>query len=180
MEERLEYMPMNRDNLITDNMNLVYYVCHKNFPTFIHNEDIIQEGMIGLIKAAETYNPDKTKFSTYAYRCILNSMNNYLAKERCDVELISLDNTIKGKNDSESLISELIEDVNSQTAFNDIEYDSFGETLSEKQKVVYDLLKQGKTRHEIGVEFGISASAVTATVKRIRKKWRAYCNGNQD
>lgn len=173
-------MQTNRDDLIQENMNLVYYVLHKSFPTFAKDEDMVQEGMIGLIKAANTYQDGKGKFSTYAYRCIFNTMASYLQQQKCDVDIISLDSEVKGKDDSASLIHELIEDVESSSCFNLVEYDIFYNTLTPRQKQVFDRVKEGKKRQEIADEFGITNQAVTDAVKKIRKKWRLFSNEYQN
>ena len=75
---------MDREKLITDNMNLVYGVYNdwfKNTYFYIDKEDMIGEGMLALVSAANTYKENKGKFSTYAYVCIKNAMINYSNKE---------------------------------------------------------------------------------------------------
>nr|DAY59291.1 MAG TPA: DNA directed RNA polymerase subunit [Caudoviricetes sp.] len=50
--------------LVEDNVGLVYAQVHKRG---IYDEDLIQEGMLGLINAARFYSPEfGAKFSTYA------------------------------------------------------------------------------------------------------------------
>ena len=63
-------MQNHQNNLVEDNLNLVYYIVSHNFPTYLKDEDVIQAGMEGLCKAAKTYNSDKGKFSTFAGVCI--------------------------------------------------------------------------------------------------------------
>lgn len=75
---------MNKEQLILDNMKLVYSVYNDNFKNtmfYIDKEDLISEGMLGLVKAANSFNPEKQKFSTYAYVCIKNHMINYCNRE---------------------------------------------------------------------------------------------------
>ena len=48
-------------------------------------EDLISIGTIGLIKAINTFNPDKKiKLATYASRCIENEILMYLRQEQQD------------------------------------------------------------------------------------------------
>ena len=75
---------MDRDKLITENMNLVsgvYNDLFKNTYIYIDKEDMVGEGMLALVVAADTYKENKGKFSTYAYVCIKNAMTNYANKE---------------------------------------------------------------------------------------------------
>ena len=75
-------MNKTRDELILDNMGLVYYVAKSRAINFQVSEDeeneMIGLGNIGLIKAADSFNPDLNyKFSTWAIPCINNEINYY-------------------------------------------------------------------------------------------------------
>ena len=74
----------DRDKLVTDNLRLVYHLFNKLKQTAIvadNKEDIISEGTVGLVKAANTYDPTKgVRFSTYASRCINNEMLMYIRR----------------------------------------------------------------------------------------------------
>ncbi len=71
-----------RNKLIKDNISLVYYFARKNYK-YCYNEDLIQEGMYGLIKAADKFDPKrKIAFSTYAGYWIKSYMTNYIYERR--------------------------------------------------------------------------------------------------
>ncbi len=62
-----------RDKIIVHNLRLVAYIVNKKYPDFADIDDLVSIGTIGLIRAAETFDPSKNnKFSTYASRCIDN------------------------------------------------------------------------------------------------------------
>lgn len=42
----------------------------------------MQEGYIGLLKAAQTFNPEKAKFITYCYRPVYWQILKYVQKEQ--------------------------------------------------------------------------------------------------
>ena len=67
--------------LIEHNLRLVVYIARK-FESNIYNlEDLISIGTIGLIKAVNTYNPEKSiKLATYASKCIENEILMYIRK----------------------------------------------------------------------------------------------------
>lgn len=64
-----------RDILIERNLRLVVYIARKFENTGFGVEDLISVGTIGLIKAVNTFNPEKKiKLATYASRCIENEI----------------------------------------------------------------------------------------------------------
>ena len=75
-------MTTETQQLVMAHANLVRYLAKQHFPKApIDQEDLVQEGMIGMIKAAETYNPSKGGFGSYGGRAALNAMIN--ACKRC-------------------------------------------------------------------------------------------------
>lgn len=104
-----------RNRLIEHNLRLVAHIVKKFENTGEDNEDLISIGTIGLIKAIESYSPEKgTKLATYAARCIENEILMYLRslkKTKKDVSLqdpigqdregneISLMDVLKSDND---------------------------------------------------------------------------------
>lgn len=71
----------DKESLFNDNTRLVYHIYNtrvKSYVSISDKADYIQEGMLGLHKAVETFNPFRNiKFSTYAGKCILNQMLMY-------------------------------------------------------------------------------------------------------
>src|SRR5699024_4118174 len=83
--EMLDRLPKGdksaRATLIEHNLRLVVYIARKFENTGIHIEDLVSIGSIGLIKAVNTFNPEKNiKLATYASRCIENEILMYLRK----------------------------------------------------------------------------------------------------
>ena len=67
--------------LIEHNLRLVVYIAKKFDNTGVGVEDLISIGTIGLIKAINTFNPEKNiKLATYASRCIENEILMYLRR----------------------------------------------------------------------------------------------------
>ena len=84
-EVLLEKLPKGdkaaRSILIERNLRLVVYIARKFENTGINIEDLISIGTIGLIKAVNTFNPEKKiKLATYASRCIENEILMYLRR----------------------------------------------------------------------------------------------------
>lgn len=72
-----------RSALIEHNLRLVVYIAKKFDNTSVGVEDLISIGTIGLIKAINTFKPDKNiKLATYASRCIENEILMYFRAQR--------------------------------------------------------------------------------------------------
>ena len=70
-----------REMLIVHNLRLVVYIAKKFESTGIGMEDLVSIGTIGLIKAVNTFAPEKNiKLATYASRCIENEILMCLRK----------------------------------------------------------------------------------------------------
>ncbi len=70
-----------RATLIERNLRLVVYIARKFENTGVNVEDLISVGTIGLIKAVNTFDPEKKiKLATYASRCIENEILMYLRR----------------------------------------------------------------------------------------------------
>lgn len=68
-----------RDKLIISNMGLVYSVVRRFSGRGYETEDLIQVGSIGLIRAAERFDPGyNVKFSTYAVPMIIGEIKRFL------------------------------------------------------------------------------------------------------
>jgi len=68
-----------RTRLIEHNLRLVSHITRKYFLSQADSEDMLSAGTIGLIKAVDSYSPDKcTKFSSFASRCIENECLMFL------------------------------------------------------------------------------------------------------
>ena len=72
-----------RSVLIERNLRLVVYIAKKFENTGTDIEDLISIGTIGLIKAVNTFDPDRgIKLATYASRCIENEILMHIPKTR--------------------------------------------------------------------------------------------------
>ena len=80
-----------KEKLIIHNLRLVVYIAKKFETSTANCEDLISIGTIGLIKAVNTFQPDKNiKLATYASRCIENEILMYLRKTsslKCEISL---------------------------------------------------------------------------------------------
>lgn len=85
------------DDLITDNMSLVYHIIHHDYPRYKTDEDVIQSGMLGLVKASKNFDASKGKFSTYARRYIHGEIKKELKKREANKICLSLEQLQEGR-----------------------------------------------------------------------------------
>lgn len=94
-----------RTHLVEHNLRLVVYVAKRfeNVGTGI--EDLISIGTVGLIKAINTFRPDKSiKLATYASRCIENEILMYIRKNSGQRTAISIDEPLNVDWDGNELL----------------------------------------------------------------------------
>ena len=163
---------MNRQQLIEENMNLVHFVLNKYYPNFSGDEDLIQWGMVGLCRAAETWDEGRSAFSTYASSCILHELYKEF-KRRCRYKDVwSLDYPIRNDNgettDSGDLVvgDEDVDFVDAEPFFNQL-------TPTEQKIVKYKQL--GFTNNEVAKKMGCSVNHVTHHLRKLRYLWRFTC-----
>ena len=97
--------PAARKKLIEHNLRLVVYIAKKFESTGIGIEDLVSIGTIGLIKAVNTFNPEKNiKFATYASRCIENEILMFLRKSSQYRNDLSIDEPLNVDYDGNELL----------------------------------------------------------------------------
>ena len=84
-----------RNKLIEHNLRLVAHIIKKYYGTKCEQDDLVSIGTIGLIKAINTFDPDKKiRLSSYASRCIENEILMHLRAVKKTERDISLNETI--------------------------------------------------------------------------------------
>ena len=171
--------------LIEHNLRLVVYIAKKFDNTSVGVEDLISIGTIGLIKAINTFKPDKNiKLATYASRCIENEILMYLRKNNKTKLEVSIDEPLNVDWDgNELLLSDILgtdEDVISKGIESEVEkkllYKAI-EKLNHREKVIVEMRyglnnKDGEemTQKEVADSLGISQSYISRLEKKIIKR----------
>ena len=97
--------PEARKTLIERNLRLVVYIARKFESSAVGIEDLISIGTIGLIKAINTFAPEKQiKLATYASRCIENEILMHLRKSTGAKNDLSLDEPLNIDYDGNELL----------------------------------------------------------------------------
>ena len=169
-----------KSTLIEHNLRLVVYIARRFESTGIHLEDLISIGTIGLIKAINTFRPEKNiKLATYASRCIENEILMYLRKIASHRSDVSLDEPINTDWDGNELkLGDVLgtePDAVSRPLEDDVDLGLLREALNQlpdKEKTIVRLrygLGGGreKTQKEVADLLGISQSYISRLEKRI-------------
>ncbi len=169
-----------RTELIERNLRLVVYISKKFENTGINIEDLISIGTIGLIKAINTFNPDKNiKLATYASRCIENEILMYLRKNNARKTEISIDEPLNVDWDgNELLLSDILgtdNDIIHQNIENQVDKELLSiamQTLTERERNIMELrfgikCPASKTQKEVADLLGISQSYISRLEKKI-------------
>lgn len=94
-----------REKLIIHNLRLVVYIAKKFENQSYITEDLISIGTIGLIKAVNTFSPERNiKLATYASRCIENEILMFLRKTSQLKNEVSIDDPLNTDYDGNELL----------------------------------------------------------------------------
>lgn len=167
---------MNENTLVLDNVNLVHHTLHKYYPSFAFDEDLIQEAMIGLIKAANRFDESKgVLFSTFAVACIRNAIRQEFVRRCGEQKTVSIDG------DEETSI---LERIGTSKDFEDSElrqsYADFLTTLSDDERTILQIRADGGTLEDAGNVLGYNKATVSKKMRRIKRQWKKWESKNDD
>ena len=169
-----------REQLIVHNLRLVVYIARKFDCSASNIEDLISIGTIGLIKAVNTFCPDRNiKLATYASRCIENEILMYLRKTAQRRNEISIDEPLNTDWDgNELLLSDILgsdgDEVGNSIELEDERYMLLGfvNELPPREKQIMQMRfgmggYKEYTQREVADTLGISQSYISRLEKRI-------------
>ena len=174
-----------RKLLIEHNLRLVVYIAKKFDNTGVGVEDLISIGTIGLIKAINTFNPEKKiKLATYASRCIENEILMYLRRNNKTKMEVSIDEPLNVDWDGNELLLSDILGTDEDTIYRDMEQEAekkvlFGaiNRLSAREQTIIrmrfglnDAKGEEKTQKEVADILGISQSYISRLEKKIMQR----------
>lgn len=182
--------PHARELLIVHNLRLVVFIAKKFDTSGVGLEDLISIGTIGLIKAVETFRPDRNiKLATYASRCIENEILMFLRKSSQYRGEISIDEPLNVDWDgNELLLSDVLgtdDDIVSRGVEWEAERDALLSAVSglpEREREIMELRfglhgHREMTQKEVADRIGISQSYISRLEKKIIRKLRLVLEG---
>ena len=173
-----------KSTLIEHNLRLVMYIAKKFENNRLDMQDLVSVGSIGLIKAVDSYKPDKNiKLATYASRCIENEILMFIRKANKTINDLSLDDSMTSEDDETGLsLGEVIPDT--KEMYSSIELEDQKkyllqaiERLNDREREIM-CMRYGingydeQTQKEIADSMNISQSYISRLEKKILHKLR--------
>ena len=182
-----------RNKLVEHNLRLVAHIIKKYYGVQSEQDDLVSIGTIGLIKAINTFNPNKNiRLSSYASRCIENEILMHFRNSKKSSQDISLNETIDTDKDGNPLTLLDIMSVDDNILDNlDLKLNSkklgqfIGEELDERERRII-VMRYGlngnepMTHKDVAKLLDISRSYVsrieTKALKKLRKRFETSSN----
>lgn len=174
--------PQAKEELIKKYLPMVRYIVKNSYATKYEHEDLVQEGLMGLLSAIEEYDSEShdVKFSSFAYLCIIRKIYNYVRqcmnnKNRALVNAVSLYQFVD-PDDTRTLMDILAcdavdpEEVVEAKWVNQRLSAVLKAHLSILEYAVLSLLVSGYTTGEIEKVLGVPAKCVDNARTRVRLK----------
>ena len=178
--EGLQSSPECAELLIEHNLRLVVYISKKFDNAGAGIEDLVSIGTIGLIKAVNTYKPEKNiKLATYASRCIENEILMYIRKNASHRGDVSIDEPLNTDWDGNELLLSDVLGTEENSVSENIEKSEDERTvreavrgLCEREREIIELRyglggKREMTQKEVADKLGISQSYISRLEKKI-------------
>ena len=179
-----------RNILVEKNMRLVAHMIKKYMSPDRDTDDLISVGTIGLIKAVNTFDPDKKiRLATYAAKCIDNELLMMLRNDRKKLMELSLSEPIgTDKEGNDITFMDVVGDEERDDAANMLTAQQLGcikehmcDILSSREMLIicerFGLFgKSEKTQNEIAGELGISRSYVSRIERKALDKLHTLLN----
>lgn len=185
MEKIINGEEQYREKLIVHNLRLVVYIAKKFESTNINVEDLVSIGTIGLIKAVNTFSPERNiKLATYASRCIENEILMFLRKTSQQKHEVSIDEPLNTDWDgNELLLCDVLgsdPDIINRGIETKLEASLLLQAVSKLNKRECEIMElrfglNGKKEHtqkQVADILGISQSYISRLEKKIIKRLR--------
>lgn len=182
-----------RNKLVEHNLRLVAHIIKKYYGTQSEQDDLVSIGTIGLIKAINTFDPNKNiRLSSYASRCIENEILMHFRNAKKAAQDISLNEAIDTDKDGNPLtlldIMSVDDNIldNLDTKLNSKKLGQFiSEELEPREKKII-LMRYGlggeepMTQKKVAKVLNISRSYVsrieTKALKKLRRRFETSSN----
>ena len=182
-----------RNILVEHNLRLVAHIIKKYYTQSAEQEDLISIGTIGLIKAVDTFRPErKIRLATYASRCVENEVLMYFRSRKKLQGEVSLSDSIDGDDagnalclldvvcSDDTMLSDMA-DREEQVRIRQLVDTCLTEREAEVIRRRYGLSGHlPQTQRQVAVAFGISRSYVSRIEKRALAKLEAALTGDSE
>lgn len=185
LEEMAQGSQAARQKLIEHNLRLVAHIIKKYYASQNDQEDLISIGTIGLIKAVDTFDPEKgIRLSSYASRCIENEILMFFRSGKKSAQDVSLNEPIDTDKEGNALTildtmavdDTIVESIDIKMKSEKL-YQYLQSALTQREREVvcrrYGLLGfRPQPQREVAKRLGISRSYISRIEKKALEKLR--------
>ena len=182
-----------RNILVEHNLRLVAHIIKKYYTQSAEQEDLISIGTIGLIKAVDTFRPErKIRLATYASRCVENEVLMYFRSRKKLQGEVSLSDSIDGDDagnalclldvvgSDDTMLSDMA-DREEQVRIRQLVDTCLTEREAEVIRRRYGLSGHlPQTQRQVAAAFGVNRSSVSRIEKRALAKLEAALTGDSE
>jgi RNA polymerase primary sigma factor len=178
-------MTKEQEKLVTDNMGYVITLARQYKSDVLSTDDLISEGSIGMMKAAEKFDPARGKaFVTFAAPYIRRSIETAISRLEISADVRSTDESLPVGSRNNYTLLNVLEDKNAEKADAIVEEDTLNDdliacidVLNEREREVvsryYGLKGWRQTMAEIGEDMDLKRERVRQerdkAVRKLRK-----------
>lgn len=170
MTDNKEPLTEEQRELVAKNHNLIYGYAYKRKISIDDYYDVLA---IGLCKSAKSYNDTKGEFSTFAYRCMDNEINecwrNMQKKSYIPNNIV-----ISYDGNQDNLVEYFVDYQANESMLYEVISSEFVGLLTGRENTICQLLLMGLTHNEIADKLGCKKQSVAYHIKNIRRKMLNY------
>jgi len=169
-----------KDDLIEHNLRLVVYIARRFENSGVDLDDLVSVGVIGLIKAVNSFAPDKNiKLATYASRCIENEILMHLRRTVKIKSEVSFDEPLNTDWEGNELLLSDVMGTDNDVVYKKIEHGVENDLLKQaltrlsgREREIMELRyglngQEELTQKEVADKMGISQSYISRIEKKI-------------
>ena len=171
------------DWILKEYSKILSFNAQKYYLIGAEQEDLLQEGILGLLKAIKFYDETKSSFSSFAFLCIRREMISAIRKANTQKnsvlnEALTTSSMIEDSSDVDNYISSENNPEEAYLLKEEIkEFKNFSDkNFSKLEKEVLKYLIRGYSYREIAKILSKNLKSIDNTIQRIRKKSEDWIN----
>ena len=166
------------EQLRAEYKSVVLHIARSYFLSGADREDLVQEGMIGLYRAINTYDSDmRASFSTYAHSCVRNRMRDAVKRANRDKHRVLNDavSLTQYDRDEQNAAPSPEEETIETEASGDIRR-AIEQHLDDEERALLQAYLCGLSYREIAETLGKSVKSVDNALQSVKRKLRKLLN----
>ncbi|WP_052465283.1 sigma-70 family RNA polymerase sigma factor [Thermotoga profunda] len=169
------------DLLVEKYYPMVMKISSKYYAPWADFQDLVQNGLVGLIKAVYYYQPDKSGFSSFAWRSIESELKSFLTflnrkKNRMLTDAVSVDLLTSEDSEETGYSFQDISFSTARQAIASIIMEKIYELLSDLEVQIIQMWIDGVSYEQIEQELGVNFKKVDNTVQKLKRLLKEKIN----